>query len=184
MGGCSARSARAQGLHVIAEGAIRLVGVSWILLLLLAGIAALFELGPLCAWPLAPSAVCALAAWAGVNGSDRDVLPRVWLIGLVLDALDPGSTIFFSLALLLSTLAFFPLRRLFFRRSLLGWSLWCFALVLALSACDRLSGGHPPIGGTAALLSRAFLSALLVIPLGFLLNVLPPRWHPLGDTRR
>ena len=158
--------------------------VNWLVLAVLAIIAALYDVGPLALWPVAPSAVVALAAWCGIKAGDREVLPRIWLIGIVTDAVDPGSVIFHAVVLVSSTLVLLPLRRFLFRQSYLAWALWAFCLVFMLALFDwGIGGGYPPKGGWDAIIASGTLTAVLVIPLGWLFDVLPPKIHPLGKNR-
>ncbi|MFW5829549.1 MAG: hypothetical protein ACOCXA_04740 [Planctomycetota bacterium] len=153
--------------------------MSWLSLLLLSAIAALLDTVPLSLWPVAPQAGIALAAWIGINGDDRDMLIRIWCVGLVLDAADPASQVFHSLVLPIASLLVLPLRRLLFRRSFIAWALWAAILVLVVAWIDATMVSRVTIVWRPVL-AEACLTAAVVLPAGWLLNVLPEPLHPLG----
>lgn len=155
--------------------------MSWLLLSLLALLAALFDHSLLAAWPLAPRACLALAAWSLAGGEQRLMLGRVLLIGLITDAADPGSRVFHSVVLLGIGLAYRPFKPFIFARSPSAWFVVSILVVLLVDRCDAALGGFPLDWSRS--LAEGVLAALLVLPLAFLCGVFPLQWHPLGSQR-
>jgi hypothetical protein len=110
----------------------------------------------LAGWPVAPDLPLALAAWAVVCGDPRAWMWRVWLIGPIRDAADPGSVWFYAAAQLLLVIAAIPLRRWIFVTPWVALAAVGCGMALAVQAIDILVSG---VGGWSSW--RGVVDALL-----------------------
>lgn len=133
------------------------MGVRLLLWLILALTACVLMHARLAGWVVAPDLPLALAAWAVVVGDARAWMWRVWLIGPVRDAIDPGSQWFHTGAHLVLVLALLPIRRWLPGVPWLALLVTGAGLSLAVQGLDILVGGRggwtPWIGGADALLT-------------------------------
>ena len=84
---------------------------------------------------------------------------RAWLIGLGVDAIDPGSDCFHAIGFLLLALAYLPLRSLVFRTRFTGWAVWAAICSLVLALVDGWLSGYGDATGRSLVIS-AGLTAL------------------------
>ena len=163
--------------------------MAYAVLLALALLFGIFQHSCLSFSPLAPDLPLALAAWAMVDGTEEGVLLRAWLIGLCGDLTDPASTAlsgfdlgacFHTICYLLLAMIFLPLRGFLFRGRITGWAAWAMLSYLLLNIIDRWRSGGGD-GGLTLLLANGVLTGLVAIPLGWALNHLPRRLHPIGE---
>lgn len=91
----------------------------------------------------APHWALALAGWIAAAGTVDRVLVRVWLVGLVIDLVDPGSTIHHAIGLTLLFVAAAPLQKVFKRSSPLTAGVWAALFVVGLSIMDLFVGRLP-----------------------------------------
>lgn len=121
----------------------------------------------------------ALAGWVTVAGRVSLLLPRLFLVGLCRDLVDPGSDGFHAAFLICSGVAFLPLRQALFQHQASVWFAWTAVLVLA----ERLV--VPVAGGPAAHLawSAAVATGAAAAIGGWLVDGLPGGLHPLGPQR-
>lgn len=119
----------------------------------------------LAAWPVAPDLPLALAAWAVVVGEARAWMWRVWLIGPLRDAIDPGSQWFHAGAHLVLVLGLLPTRRWLPGLPWLALLVTGAGLSLAVQGLDILVGGR---GGWTVLTggSNALLTGLVAVICG------------------
>jgi hypothetical protein len=153
--------------------------MSWLVLLLLAGIAALFDQACFAVTPVAPQAGLAVAGWVLIRTHPDEMPIRLWLVGLVLDAADPYSVFFYSLTLLGFGSAVLGIKRLVFGRSLVAWGLGTLVLVVVVHGFEVLLGARLD-GGLRGSVAVAYGTAVLAMAGGWLLDILPPPWHPCG----
>jgi hypothetical protein len=123
------------------------------------------------AWPIADP-VTGLAAWAATAGRDRHRLGALAVIGCVRDALDPGSTVFFTLAYPVLLPVGALCRRLLGLRGLSGILAWalCGAVAAPLLAGLRGIGAdalwwpvfHSGVARAPAVAAAAVVLGLLV----------------------
>jgi hypothetical protein len=139
--------------------------VRLLLWLILALTACVLMHARLAAWPVAPDLPLALAAWAVVVGDARVCMWRVWLIGPVRDAIDPGSQWFHAGAHLVLILALLPTRRWLPGLPWLALLVTGSGLSLAVQGLDILVGGR---GGWTLLIgaSDALLTGLAAVIFG------------------
>jgi hypothetical protein len=148
--------------------------------LALAFCACLFQVSWMAAWPLGPELPLALAAWAMIDGTEDGMPLRAWLVGVLYDLMDPGSVWFHAVAYLLIAVALLPIRKFFFRRRATGWAVWAAACSLLLVLMDGWTGGFGDTTATVAA-AQALLTAAAAAAIGWMVAVLPRRWHPLGE---
>lgn len=151
--------------------------MAWALLALIAIVLAVIQHGALAHLIAAPDLPLALAAWAMVDGDERWLLVRAWMIGTIRDAIDPGSVCFHAIGCLLLAIGMLGLRGILFRARGAAWGAWGAACVFAVHGFDRWwSGGG---GGMGALVATALLTALATVGLGWLLGGLPGPLRPV-----
>ena len=151
------------------------------LLVILALGLALIQHSWLSSWPLAPDLPLALLAWVVVDGTDKGVLIRAWIVGLMRDLVDPGSIYFHTAAYLLLAIAFLPARQLVFRTRAAGWAGFAAIASVLVAQIDRvISGGGD--GGILGQMATAMLTAVATFPLGWTLGFLPAPIHPAGKA--
>ncbi len=152
--------------------------MSWVILILFGLVAAYAQTT---STALAAPAYClGLASWCMVNGSDKDMFIRVWLIGFLCDCMQPQAGMFYQLSFLVLALGFLPLRSLVFKRSMSGWFIWTFIACCVVSVIDATS--LHVSGGLGLLITRACFTGALVVLLGVIANPLPERFHPFGNV--
>lgn len=156
--------------------------MGFVVLVVLAILAAVLQHTVLATVPWAPDVPLALLAWATVAGDERLMLVRAWTIGLVRDCVDPGSTCFHTVAYFLLALAFLPARSLVFHGRAAAWIASAFTASLLLAAIDRLLGGVPLLHGWGRPALVALLTALATLPIGWLFGGLPRAIRPVGGT--
>lgn len=153
--------------------------VRYAVLVLIALMLGLLQYGPLARLPLAPDLLLAFAAWAMVDGTEDGVLMRAWLIGMVADALDPGSLTFHTLGFLALALAYLPVRDLIFRTRFTGWAGWAAICALTLALADGWVGGFGDATG-GRILGNTVLTAIAAMGIGWLFGSLPTAVQPVG----
>lgn len=129
--------------------------------------------------PLAPDLPLALVAWAVVDGGERGVLVRAWIVGLIRDCVDPGSTCFHTVAYFTLALVFLPMRAVVFHSRGVAWMLWAAVASVLLTAIDAgfIAGVAPR---WPPMLVGALFTGLATLPMAWLLKVLPRDLHPIG----
>jgi hypothetical protein len=137
------------------------------------------QYGWLSRWPSAPDLLLALAAWAMVDGTEDGVVLRAWLVGLLADALDPGSECFHALMFLGLALAYLSVRDLVFRSRITGWGVWALICSLVSALVDGWVSGFGDATGGSMVVS-ALWTALAAMGLGWLLRGLPGTLQPVG----
>jgi hypothetical protein len=151
----------------------------WLLLALLALLAALVQHTVFGLGGVAPDLTLALAAWALVDGDDGTVPLRLFLIGALRDLVAPGSEAFHASVLLILAVLFWPARRLLLRRHPLGWAGAGVLLALALPAIDAAlysAGGM----WFSAVVWSAVLTGIAAVGCGWTFGGLPGRWRPVA----
>lgn len=148
-------------------------------LFLIAVFLALLQYSWLSRWPMVPDLPLALAAWAMVDGTEDGVLIRAWLIGLGVDAIDPGSDCFHAIGFLLLALAYLPLRSLVFRTRFTGWAVWAAICSLVLALVDGWLSGYGDATGRSLVIS-AGLTALATMGVGWVFSGIPGAYQPVG----
>jgi len=156
--------------------------VRFAVLALVVLVAALFQYGPAQVWNPFPDLVLACAAWAIVAGREEELLPRAWLIGGIADLVDPASAVFHLIFFAAAALAFVPLRPFLFHSHASSLALGAVLLLCAEYLMVGLVGGWWAAldGGWFAV---AGLTVAAAIALGWLFEVIPEGWHPLGRLR-
>ncbi len=149
------------------------------MLALIALALSLLQYSWLARWPVVPDLPLALAAWAMVDGTEQGVLWRAWLIGVVVDFVDPGSEYFHAIVYLLLALAYLPVRSLVFRTRSTGWASWAAVCSLLAAAADGWCSGFGDATWRTMLLG-AGETALAAMAVGWLFGGLPGALHPVG----
>jgi hypothetical protein len=154
--------------------------VGFVILLLLAVLAAIVQHGTLATAPLAPDLPLALLAWAVVAGDERALLVRAWSIGLIRDVIDPGSVAFHTLAYFGLALAFLPLRQVVFHGRAAAWIGWAVMASLLLAILDRALGGIPLEASWLPSVTVACGTGATTLGIGWLFGGLPKALRPVG----
>jgi hypothetical protein len=153
--------------------------LGWLTTIVLALTLSILQHGWLATWPVAPDLTLALMAWLIVDGSDRGVLVRAWLVGVSRDLIDPGSVYFHAIGYSALALAFLPVRSLVFHARGLTWAVTAFIASLVLSAVDRMLTG-PGDGGYVVMIAIALMTGLCAPIFGGIFSRLPHMIHPAG----
>jgi hypothetical protein len=117
--------------------------------------------------------------WAVVAGRPTWSLLRAWMVGVACDLIDPASIIFHTVAYSVFAVIFLPLRGAIHRRRAAAWSGMAAALSLILHVADRVLVGVPLGGDFARGMLSAGCTALVILPLGWLLGGLPNVLRPI-----
>ncbi len=153
--------------------------VSYVILGIIALLAALAQFSVLSGWRAAPDLPLALAAWAMVDGTARGVIWRAWLIGGITDLVDPTPDVFASVAYVLLALAYLPIRNLVFRTRVAGWGVWAAIACLLVQGTDRwLHGAGDSVWQTQC--TTTGLTALAAMGIGWLFGGLPGGLRPVA----
>ncbi len=153
--------------------------VSYVILGIIALLAALAQFSVLSGWRAAPDLPLALAAWAMVDGTARGVIWRAWLVGGITDLVDPTPDIFASIAYVLLALAYLPIRNLVFRTRVAGWGVWAAIASLLVQGTDRwLHGAGDSVWQTQC--TTTGLTALAAMGIGWLFGGLPGGLRPVA----
>jgi hypothetical protein len=153
--------------------------VRHVMLILIALALGILQYGCFAPWITGPDLLLAFAAWAMVDGTEEGMLVRAWLIGLVADMLDPGSTCFHALTFLTLGIMYLPLRAVIFRSRITGWAAWAFIGSLTCNLIDGWTAGFGDATGSSMLLS-ALWTALSAMGIGWLFRGLPGPLQPVG----
>jgi hypothetical protein len=153
--------------------------VRYLVLILITLVLAVLQYGWLSRWVSGPDLVLALAAWAMVDGTEEGVVMRAWVIGLVADAIDPGSTSFHALMFLALGVLYLPLRSVVFRSRITGWGAWAMIGSLLCNLIDGWDAGFGDATGWS-MLAAALWTGLAAMGMGWLLRGLPSALQPVG----
>jgi hypothetical protein len=153
----------------------------WALFLFLAAGCCVLMHAWLAAWPIAPDLPTALVAFALIGGQERGLLLRAWLVGVVRDAVDPGSTWFYTAGYLLIALCYLPVRNHLFQTRWAAWASTGAACAIGIEALDGLVGGYGG-HGVWTIAAQTALTALATAGIGWLLADLPRELRPMGDS--
>lgn len=155
--------------------------MSYVVLFILAVLSCLLQHGAFATFPFMPDLPLALAAWAMIDGSERGVLIRAWMIGMVRDLIDPGSVYFHTVAYTLLAAAFLPARAFVFSARAVAWAGWAAFSSLVLALIDRkISGAGDGTFGRVAV--DAILTGLAAAAIGLTLRLLPKFLSPVGKV--
>jgi hypothetical protein len=156
--------------------------VSYVILILVATLLCCLQHAGLAVVPVVPDLPLALAAWVMIDGSDRGVLMRAWLVGLIRDLIDPGSVYFHTILYLLLALAFVPARAFVFHSRAVAWFGWAMICSLIASLIDRKISGAGDFSFGAIVL-MALMTGVAVVPMAMILRLLPRPLRPVGQGR-
>jgi hypothetical protein len=131
-------------------------------------------------YPTAPNLLLALAAWAMVDGTQRGVIPRAWIIGTIADLFDPASIAFNAIMYLSLAVLYLPVRALIFRSRMTGWAAWAFIATMIARTIDGWMYGFGD-SSPLVLVIAASWTAVAAVVLGWLLRGLPPVLQPIGQ---
>ena len=130
----------------------------------------------------APDLLCAYLAIVLPAGVPERMPLRGWLVGVLHDAADPGSTIYHAMLYLLAASCYAPLDRLLPQgapgRALLG-----AALVFTSLGVDAAANGAGWLGA-GAILGSMLWTALAALLLGWLIEGLPEAIRPVASRER
>jgi hypothetical protein len=154
--------------------------VRWGLLVLAALIAAHVQttwLGD--AWP-APHLGLALAAAVALTARPASAVLRAGLVGLVVDLLDPASTVFHLVACAGLAIATWPLRGVLIRQHPITGVAVGAAWYAVAAGADAVLGVVAP--GSAAVAGSAAATGVVCAGLIVAASSLPAAWHPAEIT--
>ena len=132
------------------------------------------------AWWWAPDLPLALMVWALVDGQTDRLAWRALSLGVLRDAIDPGSWWFHTACALGLALAAHALRPYLFRTRMTSWALTTAMAMVAVRLADVLLASSPGEVGIVSVLVQAAGSALSAVAIGWTCAGLPAWMHPLG----
>lgn len=160
--------------------------MGFVVLVIVALMAASVQHGYLVDWPVAPDLPLALAAWAIAGGGARWMLLRAWLVGAMRDLADPASLCFHAVAYTVFALLFLPVRGVVYRGRGISWAFLASGGSLTLRWADRWWIGLDPFADFTTGLLVAICTGLAALAIGWLMQGLPIWLRPVetGETDR
>ncbi len=154
--------------------------VRYVVLIFVAVLLAVLQYSWFGNFPSAPNLLLALAAWAMVDGTQRGVVPRAWIIGTIADLFDPASIAFNALMFLSLAIIYLPVRALIFRSRMTGWAAWAFIAMMIMQFVDGSLYGFGDSNPLIMMIAASW-TAIVAVALGWMFRGIPKTFHPIGQ---